>query len=82
MSIPGYLLSVSPKMADRIPELMNINERVVYIGSWEHGFFSMAAVGATNVGSIKVYEDPVSTCLTFVLGHNIGTSWKNMLRFL
>ena len=52
-------------MADRIPELMNINERVVYIGSWEHGFFSMAAVGATNVGSIKIYEDPVSTSLKF-----------------
>ena len=29
----------------------------VYIGRWSEGFFSMAAVGATNVGSIQVEFD-------------------------
>ena len=29
----------------------------MYVGSWQHGFMSMTAVGATNVGSIKVYFD-------------------------
>ena len=38
--------------------LFHINERVVYTGSWAHGFFSMSAVGATNVGCIRVGCDP------------------------
>jgi len=37
-----------------------LNERAVYVGEWEHGFFSMTAVGATNVGSIKVHSDKVN----------------------
>jgi len=39
--------------------VFNFNERAVYVGTWEHGFFSMAAVGATNVGSINVCFDKV-----------------------
>ena len=31
---------------------------MVYSGTWEHGFFCYAPVGATNVGSIKAYFDP------------------------
>jgi phosphatidylserine decarboxylase len=30
----------------------------VYVGHWPEGFFSMTAVGATNVGSIRVHLDP------------------------
>ena len=60
----GYLLSVNPRMADRVPELMNANERVLYVGTWPHGFFSMSLVGATNVGSIEVYTDPVGVLFT------------------
>merc|ERR1712226_1140442 len=37
---------------------MGLNERVSYLGRWKHGFFSMTAVGATNVGSVKVDIDP------------------------
>ncbi|KAJ8311963.1 hypothetical protein KUTeg_009336 [Tegillarca granosa] len=54
---PGELLSVSPGVARWIQGLFNFNERVVYTGSWKHGFFSYTAVGATNVGSIKIYCD-------------------------
>ncbi|KAL0281225.1 UNVERIFIED_CONTAM: hypothetical protein PYX00_002276 [Menopon gallinae] len=54
----GKLLSVNPAIASWIGNLFSLNERAVYIGSWYHGFFSMAAVGATNVGSIRVQFDP------------------------
>lgn len=53
----GQLLSVRPAMVRGIPNLFAINERVVYFGRWQFGFFSMTAVGATNVGSIKAYFD-------------------------
>lgn len=58
---PGRLLSVRPSLMRRMPEVLHINERVCYTGNWEHGFFSMTAVGATNVGSIKVNFDEVSS---------------------
>ncbi|XP_012251862.2 phosphatidylserine decarboxylase proenzyme 1, mitochondrial isoform X3 [Athalia rosae] len=53
----GKLLSVNPRVAGWLPNLFSLNERVVYIGEWAGGFMSYAAVGATNVGSIKVYCD-------------------------
>ncbi|KAI9991517.1 hypothetical protein PInf_019211 [Phytophthora infestans] len=34
------------------------NERVALLGEWEHGFFSLTAVGATNVGSIVITKEP------------------------
>ncbi|XP_017776105.1 PREDICTED: phosphatidylserine decarboxylase proenzyme, mitochondrial-like, partial [Nicrophorus vespilloides] len=55
--ICGELLSVNPSIAKWIPGLFCLNERAVYVGEWEHGFFSYTAVGATNVGSVKVYFD-------------------------
>ena len=56
----GELLSVNPGVARLIKGLFNLNERAVYMGTWEHGFFSIIAVGATNVGSMKIYCDRVS----------------------
>ncbi|CAG7700231.1 unnamed protein product [Allacma fusca] len=53
----GELLSVNPRIARMVNGLFSLNERAVYTGTWEHGFFSFTAVGATNVGSIRVYED-------------------------
>jgi len=53
----GKLLSVRPAFVNGFPNLFSINERVVYLGEWDYGFFSMTAVGATNVGTVKVYFD-------------------------
>jgi phosphatidylserine decarboxylase len=56
---PGLLLSVRPKVVAAVRNLFALNERVVYRGKWTDDdlFFSFAAVGATNVGSIVVHTD-------------------------
>ncbi|CAB4059428.1 psd [Lepeophtheirus salmonis] len=54
--VPGQLLSVNPE--SYWVSSLHSNERVVYLGEWEHGFFSLSAVGATNVGSIRCDFDP------------------------
>ncbi|XP_023282646.1 phosphatidylserine decarboxylase proenzyme, mitochondrial isoform X1 [Seriola lalandi dorsalis] len=54
---PGSLMSVNPGVARWVKELFCLNERVALTGQWQHGFFSLTAVGATNVGSIRVYFD-------------------------
>lgn len=51
---PGELLSVKTSVVNACPGLFHLNERVSWIGNWQHGFFSMTAVGATNVGSIHM----------------------------
>ncbi|XP_018057744.1 PREDICTED: phosphatidylserine decarboxylase proenzyme, mitochondrial [Atta colombica] len=61
---PGKLLSVNPKVLKFMPNLFSLNERVVYVGEWTGGFMAYAAVGATNVGSIRVYCDKELTTNT------------------
>jgi phosphatidylserine decarboxylase len=62
----GKLLSIRPTFMAWIEDLFTINERVAYVGNWTHGFFSMTAVGATNVGSIKVnFDDDLKTNCMF-----------------
>ena len=58
--VSGELFSVRPSIARWLQGLFCINERAMYVGEWQHGFFSYTAVGATNVGSIHVDFDPVS----------------------
>ncbi|PNY24448.1 Phosphatidylserine decarboxylase proenzyme 1, mitochondrial [Tolypocladium capitatum] len=53
----GELYSVSPYLQRTLPGLFTLNERVVLLGRWRHGFFSFIPVGATNVGSIRVNFD-------------------------
>ncbi|XP_026516868.1 phosphatidylserine decarboxylase proenzyme, mitochondrial-like [Terrapene carolina triunguis] len=67
---PGSLMSVSPSVVRWIPGLFCHNERVVLSGEWAHGFFSLTAVGATNVGSIRIYcdQDLHTNCARHVQG--------------
>ena len=51
---PGELLSVRPGVMQMVQGLFVFNERIVLKGEWQHGFFSMTAIGATNVGSISI----------------------------
>jgi len=45
-----------------IPSVFALNERVVLMGDWDKGFFSLTAVGAYNVGSITInFDDTVQT---------------------
>ncbi|XP_015782085.1 phosphatidylserine decarboxylase proenzyme, mitochondrial [Tetranychus urticae] len=53
----GKLFSVRPTFANWMHGLFQLNERVIYLGEWAHGFFSLSAIGATNVGSVKIYFD-------------------------
>lgn len=41
----GTLFPISPIVARLIPNLFALNERAVLSGCWEHGFFSLTAVG-------------------------------------
>lgn len=56
----GELLSVSPKIAQWVPGLFALNERALYIGKWEYGFFSFTAVGE-SIYSLHFY---LSFCLS------------------
>uniref|UniRef100_A0A158R455 Phosphatidylserine decarboxylase proenzyme, mitochondrial n=1 Tax=Syphacia muris TaxID=451379 RepID=A0A158R455_9BILA len=55
---PGLLLSVRPALLDQLPRLFCMNERVVLNGQWKHGFFSLSAIAATNVGDVIIDADP------------------------
>ncbi len=50
-------MSVRPEFIIWIPNLLLLNERVVYLGKYKYGLMSQTMIGATNVGSIDVYFD-------------------------
>jgi phosphatidylserine decarboxylase len=57
----GYLFPVAPAVVKVVPKLFAVNERVVLAGSWKDGYYSLTAVGATNVGSIELCGDLAPT---------------------
>ncbi|KAK3150200.1 hypothetical protein QOZ80_3AG0230110 [Eleusine coracana subsp. coracana] len=54
----GHLFPQNERAARTIRNLYVENERVVLEGQWKEGFAAIAAVGATNVGSIKLFVEP------------------------
>ncbi|XP_030066168.1 phosphatidylserine decarboxylase proenzyme, mitochondrial [Microcaecilia unicolor] len=79
---PGALMSVNPGIAHWITGLFCQNERVVLSGEWQYGFFSLTAVGATNVGSIRIYCDQElhTNCARHVKGHYHDCSYNEQCR--
>ncbi|XP_020263536.1 phosphatidylserine decarboxylase proenzyme 1, mitochondrial [Asparagus officinalis] len=54
----GRLFPVNERATRTIRNLYVENERVILEGRWGEGFMAIAAVGSTNVGSIKVFTEP------------------------
>ncbi|XP_068634534.1 phosphatidylserine decarboxylase proenzyme 1, mitochondrial isoform X3 [Aristolochia californica] len=54
----GRLFPMNERATRTIKNLYIENERVVLEGQWEGGFMAVAAIGATNVGSIKLSIEP------------------------
>jgi len=52
--IPGHLFSVNPRILRTVEGIFNFNERVLLSGHWENGIFLYGAIGAYNVGSVKL----------------------------
>ncbi|EGC39514.1 hypothetical protein DICPUDRAFT_147678 [Dictyostelium purpureum] len=63
---PGTLFPVNKPFLKLIPSLFALNERIVLTGEWQHGFYSLTAVGAYNVGSISLNfdEETRTNCIT------------------
>ena len=60
--IVGYLSPVKPSHVNKYKDVFKNNERVNIYGRWEQGFYFESAVGATNVGSIKLdFDEQVLT---------------------
>lgn len=52
MHIPSLLLSVGKLPMKLFPGLLSKNERVIFSGTYEHGYCCLVAVGSVGVGSI------------------------------
>ncbi|KAF0852453.1 mitochondrial phosphatidylserine decarboxylase domain protein [Andalucia godoyi] len=72
----GQLLPVWTAFVRNIPGLFALNERVVLQGRWDHGYMGYIAVGATNVGSIRINFDP--DLRTNVLSHEVQRQMKDV----
>ena len=55
--VVGYLSPVKPSYVNKHKDVFKNNERVNIFGRWAQGFYFESAVGATNVGSIKLDFD-------------------------
>ena len=71
-------MSVNSWAVQNVPGIYTLNERVVLMGYWEHGFFSMTAVGAFNVGSIFLDMDKVMITVSC----SIQEEWSGQNNFV
>ena len=74
----GDLFSVNPKALKSINGIFNFNERVLLSGRWEHGPFLYAAVGAYNVGSIKL-DIPIDRVCIHFMKYFYEVKWTNIV---
>ena len=65
---------MAPWAARVMPGLFALNERVLLLGQWEHGFFSFAAVGALIVGSVSLTIDEVCKVFEHMFQHSLSLS--------
>ena len=64
--VVGYLSPVKPSHVNKHKDVFKNNERVNIFGRWAQGFYFESAVGATNVGSIKLdFDEDVLTNQSF-----------------
>ncbi|GMH22773.1 hypothetical protein Nepgr_024616 [Nepenthes gracilis] len=54
----GCLYPLNERATRTIRNLYVENERVVLEGQWQEGFLALAAIGATNIGSIELFIEP------------------------
>ncbi|XP_037494036.1 phosphatidylserine decarboxylase proenzyme 1, mitochondrial isoform X2 [Jatropha curcas] len=54
----GNLFPMNERATRTIRNLYVENERVVLEGLWQEGFMAIAAIGATNIGSIELFIEP------------------------
>ncbi|KAF8412971.1 hypothetical protein HHK36_000943 [Tetracentron sinense] len=54
----GHLFPLNERATRTIRNLYVENERVVLEGQWAEGFMAIAAIGATNIGSIELFIEP------------------------
>ncbi|XP_031501496.1 phosphatidylserine decarboxylase proenzyme 1, mitochondrial isoform X1 [Nymphaea colorata] len=54
----GNLFPLNERATRTIRNLHVENERVVLEGQWLEGFMALVAIGATNVGSVKLFIEP------------------------
>lgn len=56
--IVGYLYPVKISFIEKTPRVYEDNERVALFGEWSKGLMTQVYVGATNVGSMTITQDP------------------------
>ncbi|KAJ0106418.1 hypothetical protein Patl1_18462 [Pistacia atlantica] len=54
----GRLFPLNERATRTIRNLYVENERVVLEGLWQEGYMAIAAIGATNIGSIELFIEP------------------------
>ncbi|KAL5815163.1 hypothetical protein ACOSQ3_025957 [Xanthoceras sorbifolium] len=54
----GRLFPLNERATRTIRNVYVENERVVLEGLWQEGFMAIAAIGATNIGSIELFIEP------------------------
>ncbi|XP_054824379.1 phosphatidylserine decarboxylase proenzyme 1, mitochondrial isoform X2 [Prosopis cineraria] len=54
----GRLYPMNERATRTIRNLYIENERVVLEGLWQQGYMALAAIGATNIGSIQLFIEP------------------------